>query len=147
MISVSLNSLGVSGHGLIWWHHSVGMFDLDVLLCTAFGIHLSPSRPHSGQQEMERRGQDWDLYVSLWFTPATGLQLAVRKHRKWSLYWVAMCPAKISITTVEKQEDIVETINWIGLPCKSLFVFSDRFTLECNGGIIMNPYCGGGGSV
>lgn len=61
---VLCNSLNVSGHGLIWWLHCVGIFDLTLLSSTAFGSHLPPSHPHPGQQKRKRgEGQDWALYI------------------------------------------------------------------------------------
>lgn len=53
--------------------------------------------------------------------------------------WVAMCPAKISITAEEEKKDTGERMNWLRLPVRSLVDFSDRFALECDGGIV-SPY-------
>lgn len=51
-ISVLCNSLSVNCFR-VW------LFDLALLSFTAFGFHLPPSHPHSGQVEKERGGQDW----------------------------------------------------------------------------------------
>lgn len=53
-VYLSCVRLSVSGHGLIWWLLSVGIFDLAILPSTAFSFQLPPSCLYSGHQKREK---------------------------------------------------------------------------------------------
>ena len=54
-----------------------------------------------------------------------------------------MACVQLTIPSLQKKgkKDTDETMNWTGLPMRSLVCFSERLTLECDGGVV-NQSCG-----